>query len=138
MQTIIHYDGKDITIMHTEEKTSCSFLHNGNFIELEVIGAANNKKAREIYVSVVKIVKDSSERLLTSARVDYMINKPAEYLMFYNIPTVEDHGLGFTEYMHALNGAFARCEELGGTKKGQGFRPFNSDGTIKEIPSENS
>lgn len=125
MESTFDFNGKTITIKHDTEETSCSFVQNSIKNVIEIIGASNNKKAQEISVGVVLKKYDSENNLITSERCDYLISNQAEYLLFYNIATVPNEGLGFTEYMHALNGATFRNQDLQ-------ERFFNADGTLKQ------
>jgi hypothetical protein len=133
MKFTLHLRDKKIDVTHNEEISKVAFLHNGISTELEVVGTCNNKKSRTINVYVVKCLKDAADTIIKSERKDYTISSEKEYLAFYNIPTIKSEGLGFTEYMHALNGAIARCPELGGNESGDGLRVFNADGTIRNI-----
>jgi hypothetical protein len=126
---------KMIEVTHLAETTKVSFQQYNNQVELEVVGTSNNKKTKTIDVFVVKCFKDAAGNILKSERKDYTITNEQEYLAFYNTPTVTGEGLGFTEYMHALNGAIARCPELGGNDAGEGIRIFNADGTIRNTQS---
>jgi hypothetical protein len=125
MESTFNFNGKSIHLVHTQDETSVKFTHNNILHKIEVIGASNNKRAKEILVEAVLTKRDIEGNLLTSERVDYLINNEAEYLMFYNIATVINEGLGFTEYMHALNGATYRSPLLQ-------ERFFNADGTLKQ------
>lgn len=124
MESTFDFNGKTIQLIHTENESSVTFDHNSITHKLEVIGASNNKKAKQISVSVVMTKADVEGNLLTSERPDYLITDESEYLMFYGIATVSEEGLGFTEYMHALNGATFRCPLLE-------ERFFNADGSLK-------
>lgn len=127
---ILHIEsGLIMDVTHTEAETSASFAHKNNILKLEVLSASNNKRAKEIDIAVVKTISYDDGEVIKSDRVDYSITNPAEYSMFYNIPTVPTQGLGFTEYMHALNGATARCPELGAN----GLRIYNADGTVRDV-----
>jgi hypothetical protein len=133
MNFSFNYRDKIIDVTHNEEISKISFQQNNIQIDLEVVGTCNNKKAKTIDVFVVKCLKDTAGNIIKSERQDYTITNEKEYLIFYNIQTIKDEGVGFTEYMHALNGAIARCPELGGNDLGEGIRIFNADGTIRNI-----
>jgi len=124
METAFNFNGKNIALVHNENETSVEFLYNHITHKIEVVGVSNYKKTRQIQIEVVYTKKDNEGNFLVNERPDYLITNELEYSMFYNIGTVVDKGLGFTEYMHALNGATFRNALLQ-------ERFFNADGSLK-------
>lgn len=122
--------GKDVSFVHDQNESKFSFDLNGNLLTVEILKTSNNKKAKEIQVTYVEVLTDSAGEVIRSAQKRYEVTNPLEYGFFYNLTS--EQAFGQVEYMHAINGALARCAELGGTPNGVGGpRVFNVDGSYK-------